>query len=250
MTPSQTKRGLLYSSLVLATLATASMSGTVAHAEGSATTPISTKINQIASNAIDEVPLTSVFQIELSADQAVTASESLSDVGVTIEIKEPEPAPTPKAEPTPPVSNKVEEIVEPAQVEQLVQAPAEEYVPQPTVVTPNYNQNNTYPVGQCTWGAKVLAPWVGNYWGNAGDWGYSAQAAGFRTGTTPVVGAVAVWTGGYGHVAVVTEVQGEMIRVQESNYNGNMYVSDFRGLFNPYASWGAPPTLYIYPPGA
>ena len=23
----------------------------------------------------------------------------------------------------------------------------------------------SYPVGQCTWGAKSLASWVGNYWG-------------------------------------------------------------------------------------
>lgn len=241
MTSSQTKRELFYSSLVLATLATTSMGGTVAHAEVHTDTPFNTNITQIASNAIDELPLTSVFQTELSADQAVTASESLTDAGVTIEIKEPDP--------TPAVSNKVEESAGPAQVEQVVQVPAEEYVQQPTAVTPNYNQNNTYPVGQCTWGAKVLAPWVENYWGNAGEWGYSAQAAGFRIGATPVVGAVAVWTGGYGHVAVVTEVQGDMIRVQESNYNGNMYVADFRGLFNPHASWGAPPTLYIYPPG-
>ncbi len=29
---------------------------------------------------------------------------------------------------------------------------------------------NTYPAGQCTWGAKEMAPWVGNYWGNGGDW--------------------------------------------------------------------------------
>ncbi|MGZ0969634.1 peptigoglycan-binding protein LysM, partial [Streptococcus thermophilus] len=35
---------------------------------------------------------------------------------------------------------------------------------------------NTYPVGQCTWGAKSLAPWAGNNWGNAKDWIASAQA--------------------------------------------------------------------------
>ena len=37
---------------------------------------------------------------------------------------------------------------------------------------------NTYPVGQCTWGAKSLAPWAGNNWGNAKNWIASAQAAG------------------------------------------------------------------------
>ncbi len=30
---------------------------------------------------------------------------------------------------------------------------------------------NTYPIGQCTWGVKELAPWVRNYWGNANQWG-------------------------------------------------------------------------------
>ncbi|MGZ1422225.1 CHAP domain-containing protein, partial [Streptococcus thermophilus] len=62
---------------------------------------------------------------------------------------------------------------------------------------------NTYPVGQCTWGAKSLAPWAGNNWGNAKDWIDSAQAAGHSVGTTPVAGAIAVWPndgGGYGHV--------------------------------------------------
>ena len=63
-------------------------------------------------------------------------------------------------------------------------------------------------MGQCTWGAKVLAPWAGHYWGNGGQWTASAAAAGFKTGTVPKVGAIACWTdGGYGHVAVVTDVQ-------------------------------------------
>ncbi len=35
---------------------------------------------------------------------------------------------------------------------------------------------NTYPAGQCTWGAKEMAPWVGNYWGNGGDWAASGSA--------------------------------------------------------------------------
>ena len=55
-----------------------------------------------------------------------------------------------------------------------------------------YHSLNTYPVGQCTWGAKEAAPWVQNYWGNANQWGNSANRAGFRTGTTPQVGTVAM----------------------------------------------------------
>lgn len=107
-------------------------------------------------------------------------------------------------------------------------------------------ETNTYPIGQCTWGVKELAPWVRNYWGNANQWGHSARAAGFKTGNTPRVGAVAVWTEGYyGHVAVVTEVASPTsIRVKEANYAGKQYIGDFRGWFNPVAD-GV--TEYIYP---
>ena len=67
---------------------------------------------------------------------------------------------------------------------------------------------NTYPIGECTWGAKELAPWAHNWWGNGGMWAASARAAGFRTGDTPEVGAIACWdNGGYGHVALVTDVE-------------------------------------------
>mgnify|MGYP003599258965 CR=1 FL=1 len=107
------------------------------------------------------------------------------------------------------------------------------------------SSGNTYPVGQCTWGAKQAAPWVGNYWGNAGQWLGSARAAGFSTGSTPRVGAVAVWTNSYyGHVAVVTAVNGSQIQVVESNYAGNMSVGNYRGWFNPAADGIAG---YIYP---
>ncbi|HEL2056454.1 TPA: CHAP domain-containing protein [Streptococcus suis] len=114
-----------------------------------------------------------------------------------------------------------------------------------SVSASNSSSANTYPVGQCTWGAKQAAPWVGNYWGNANQWLYSASAAGFSTGSTPQVGAVAVWTSGaYGHVAVVTAVNGSQIQVVESNFNGNMYVSNFRGWFDASASGVSG---YIYP---
>ena len=117
----------------------------------------------------------------------------------------------------------------------------------PVTTTPiTYSSSgNTYPVGQCTWGAKQAAPWVGNYWGNAGQWLGSARAAGFSTGSTPRVGAVAVWTNSYyGHVAVVRAVNGSQIQVVESNYAGNMSVGNYRGWFNPAADGIAG---YIYP---
>ena len=117
----------------------------------------------------------------------------------------------------------------------------------PVTTTPiTYSSSgNTYPVGPRTWGAKQAAPWVGNYWGNAGQWLGSARAAGFSTGSTPRVGAVAVWTNSYyGHVAVVTAVNGSQIQVVESNYAGNMSVGNYRGWFNPAADGIAG---YIYP---
>lgn len=98
---------------------------------------------------------------------------------------------------------------------------------------------NTYPVGQCTWGVKSLASWVGNNWGNANQWGVSAVAAGHSTGSTPAVGAVIVWPydgGGYGHVAYVTSVSGSNITVMESNYAGNMSIGNYRGTFNVNSS--------------
>ncbi|MDN5966046.1 MAG: CHAP domain-containing protein [Lactococcus sp.] len=115
----------------------------------------------------------------------------------------------------------------------------------PTPPTPS--GNNTYPVGQCTWGAKVLAPWAGNNWGNGAQWGSSAAAQGYRTGSQPQVGAIASWNdGGYGHVAVVTAVQSATsIQVSEANYAGNQSIGNYRGWFNPVNAQGS--LTYIYP---
>ena len=114
---------------------------------------------------------------------------------------------------------------------------------------PTYNSSaSTYPVGQCTWGAKTLAPWAGDYWGNGAQWAASAAAAGFRTGSTPQVGAIISWNdGGYGHVAVVTAVESPTrIQVSEANYAGNQAIGNYRGWFNPAAA-GQGSFTYIYP---
>lgn len=103
-------------------------------------------------------------------------------------------------------------------------------------VRPTYSTNaSSYPIGECTWGVKTLAPWAGDYWGNGAQWATSAAAAGFRTGSTPQVGAIACWNdGGYGHVAVVTAVSSSTsIQVSESNYAGNRTIGNHRGWFNP-----------------
>ena len=66
---------------------------------------------------------------------------------------------------------------------------------------------NRYPVGQCTWGVKEVAPWASNWWGNGGDWAGSAASQGYAVGSTPVTGSIVCWTdGGYGHVGYVTQV--------------------------------------------
>ena len=154
-----------------------------------------------------------------------------------------------------------------AQVQAATQTPAAtpaaaqtQAAPQPAVQTqaaaapvatasrPTYSSSaSSYPVGECTWGAKTLAPWAGDYWGNGGQWAASAAAAGFRTGSQPQVGAIACWNdGGYGHVAVVTAVQSTTsIQVSESNYLGNRSIGNYRGWFNPVNAQGT--VTYIYP---
>ena len=156
-----------------------------------------------------------------------------------------------------------------AQVQAATQTPAAEAAqPQATVSTPaaapavqtqtvatpaatsrpTYSTSaSSYPVGECTWGAKVLAPWAGDYWGNGAQWAASAAAAGFRTGSQPQVGAIACWNdGGYGHVAVVTAVQSTTsIQVSESNYLGIRSIGNYRGWFNPVNAQGS--LTYIYP---
>lgn len=143
---------------------------------------------------------------------------------------------------------------EAAQPQATVSTPAAPAVQTQTVATPaatsrpTYSSSaSSYPVGECTWGAKVLAPWAGDYWGNGAQWAASAAAAGFRTGSQPQVGAIACWNdGGYGHVAVVTAVQSSTsIQVSESNYLGIRSIGNYRGWFNPVNAQGS--LTYIYP---
>ncbi|MGW8382692.1 peptidoglycan hydrolase PcsB [Streptococcus parasuis] len=107
---------------------------------------------------------------------------------------------------------------------------------------------SSYPVGECTWGVKSQLSWVGPYWGNANQWVASARAEGFSVGTTPQVGAVAVWVGGvYGHVALVTAVESSTnIQVSESNYMGRRYIGNHRGWFNPTTT-SEGTVYYVYP---
>lgn len=117
----------------------------------------------------------------------------------------------------------------------------------------NHTQWATYPWGQCTWGVKTMYPnVVGNYWGNANQWGNSARNAGYKVGNVPIPGAIISWTdSAYGHVAVVTDVAADgRIQVLEANYAGNAYAADPRGIGN-YRGWFNPNRqghhVYIYP---
>lgn len=139
-------------------------------------------------------------------------------------------------------------VAEAPVVEEKVQEPAPTVQPE-TRQHPQYNSDaSSYPTGQCTWGVKTVAPWVGDYWGNGGQWAESAARDGFRTGKTPEVGSVASWDdGGYGHVAYVTDVDPATgyVKVLEANYNGDQSIGDHRGWFdasNP--TWGT--VTYIY----
>ena len=146
--------------------------------------------------------------------------------------------PAPQAEP----------VAETPAVEEKVQEPAPTIKPEARQ-HPQYNSDaSSYPTGQCTWGVKTVAPWVGDYWGNGGQWAESAARDGFRTGKTAEVGSVASWDdGGYGHVAYVTDVDPATgyVKVLEANYNGDQSIRDHRGWFdasNP--TWGN--VTYIY----
>lgn len=164
-------------------------------------------------------------------------------------------APETKVEEEQPVENTtVSEPEQPAPVVEEQPTTPQPIVEEPSIQSeapqrPQYNTDaSSYPVGQCTWGVKTVAPWVGDYWGNGGQWAASAARDGFRTGKTPQVGAVASWDdGGYGHVAYVTDVDPVTgyVKVVEANYNGNQSIGDHRGWFdasNPM--WGD--VTYIY----
>lgn len=151
-------------------------------------------------------------------------------------------------QPAPQAQPQVEPVAEAPAVEEKVQEPALTAQPE-TRQHPQYNSDaSSYPTGQCTWGVKTVAPWVGDYWGNGGQWAESAARDGFRTGKTAEVGSVASWDdGGYGHVAYVTDVDPATgyVKVLEANYNGDQSIGDHRGWFdasNP--TWGN--VTYIY----
>ena len=174
------------------------------------------------------------YRAKQKEQQAAVKASANTTLQAQVQAAAQTPAATPAAAQT-------QAAAQPAVQTQAAAAPAA------TVSRPTYSTSaSSYPVGECTWGAKTLAPWAGDYWGNGGQWAASAAAAGFRTGSQPQVGAIACWNdGGYGHVAVVTAVQSTTsIQVSESNYLGNRSIGNYRGWFNPVNAQGT--VTYIY----
>jgi surface antigen len=94
---------------------------------------------------------------------------------------------------------------------------------------PGVPLGDPYPPGQCTWYAagRLISAGYGPlvetppYWGNAGDWPGRIPPT-FHRDTAPVPGDVAVWLAStispYGHVAIVDQVSGGRILVEDYNY--------------------------------
>lgn len=81
---------------------------------------------------------------------------------------------------------------------------------------------NGYAYGYCTYYVATRRA-VPSSWGNANAWFYNAQASGYAVGFSPRPGAIAQTSGGYGgygHVAFVESVSGDMVTVSEMNYAG------------------------------
>lgn len=175
------------------------------------------------------------YRAKQKEQQAAVKASANTTLQAQVQAAAQTPAATPAAA-------QIQAAAQPAVQTQAAAAPVA------TTSRPTYSTSaSSYPVGECTWGAKTLAPWAGDYWGNGGQWAASAAAAGFRTGSQPQVGAIACWNdGGYGHVAVVTAVQSTTsIQVSESNYNGIRSIGNYRGWFNPTTAQGT--VTYIYP---
>lgn len=226
--------------------------------------------SELVAESTDNVKSTDISVEDVkSVEESVSATENAVTSKITesnlVEnpVSEPsvasEPIVTEVQAPAVPENQVVsaEPIVDPApiveNVEPSVPTVSEEFVETkesaPTQERPQYSSTaDSYPIGECTWGVKTVAPWVGDYWGNGGQWAESAAKDGFRTGKIAEVGSVVSWNdGGYGHVAYVTDVDQATgyVKVLESNYNGNRTIQDHRGWFDASdPMWGE--ATYIY----
>ena len=80
-----------------------------------------------------------------------------------------------------------------------------------------------FAAGNCTW--YVAQNKTVTWRGNANAWLRNAKAAGAKTGSTPVPGAIVQFTGRgynsyYGHVGIVAGIEGDNLIVKDMNYRG------------------------------
>ncbi|WP_373891645.1 CHAP domain-containing protein [Weissella confusa] len=159
-----------------------------------------------------EINLTKEVAEEVVASEAPVAEEAAVEVAPVVEEAAP-------------VATEEVDVAE-APVAQEAQPAAPSYNADYTAVP-----GNSYYAGQCAWYVKNQLPWVGNFWGNAAEWANNATYAGRVVDTNPAVGTFAVMMPGvayassYGHVAVVTGVNGDMITISEMNAKGEFVVS-------------------------
>lgn len=218
---------------------------TVVSSEASSETPTSEVASASDAKTDDQ---SQANEAVVSTSEAPTTAETSEASAPAITASE---APTYEAPATTPIEAVHPETYDAPVTETAAAETTPTPAPAPATRTSAEATPNTYPTGQCTWGVKEMAPWVGNNWGNARDWIASAQNAGYSTGSTPTVGSVAVWPedgGGYGHVAYVTSVtNNNSIQVMESNYAGNMSIGNYRGEFDPTHTYSGSSVSYIYP---
>jgi len=132
-----------------------------------------------------------------------------------------------------------------------------------TVVPSSTSCSNSFAFGECTWyvASRRCIPWGGN----ADAWYYNAAKLGYQEGSTPEIGAVAVWWPGaggaswVGHVAYVeavgpgladgtlagTALLPGQFEVSEMNYNGGWDRVDYRIVENDASVFQG----FIYGPG-
>lgn len=131
---------------------------------------------------------------------------------------------------------------EPIQAPQTVKYEIVDKLPTPTKtpttkpVRASQATSGDYQSGQCT--ALVASRrYVPAGWGNATNWKYHAQQAGWTVSKTPVAGAIA-WRSG--HVAYVESVGANTVTITEQNYRYIPY--EVRTITVPTSSYSA----YLY----
>lgn len=164
------------------------------------------------------------------------AGTALVAPGAMKTVKKPEPEPEPVPEPI------VEEVVVPTSAPvQVAAAPAPAPVAKPAPKSPQPLPDTSgiairwggankaggwFPYGYCTYQAALDRGGV-DFGGNANQWLGNARAAGYNTGSVPVVNAIFVTAeSGWGHVGTVIKVNSDGSFVtREMNYVGFGVVS-------------------------